>query len=98
MGLAQCKSSQAAIGSLILEGRLVVEGDWVPSMRSELSSQCLPEPDLILPRSLCLERRRIRMINPSLPRTETGSDSPSVSQAPVEVPGRHDQLLSCQIE
>ena len=38
------------------------------------------------------------MINSSLPRTETGSDSPCVSQAPVEVPGRHDQPLSCQTE
>lgn len=45
-----------------------------------------------------LERRKLWIINLSFPRTGTGSDSASVSQAPVEVPGGHIQPLCCQIE
>ena len=38
------------------------------------------------------------MINLSFPRTGTGSDSPCVSQAPVEVPGGRIQPFCCQTE
>lgn len=38
------------------------------------------------------------MIYLSFPRADTGSDSPLVPQAPVEMPGGHIQPTCCHIE